>query len=296
MSPHAMDAPVNSLDVDALRSWMGRTVVTTDVLTTGAVERFNATTRGSVTSSGAGSVNPLLVWALAPEAVAHHELGEDGHPLRGEFLPPVPLPRRMWAASSLSFYRALAVGEPARTASTVRDVTLKHGSTGPLVFVTVERATTSAGELAVHEEQTIVYRDTPAAARPAGAVATGGTPLADTSDVLDTVVPDPVLLMRYSALTFNSHRIHYDRPYAMQTEGYPGLVVHGPLIATLLLDRYMAHHPGTDISTFSFRARKPLFDTAPFTIRGRTDIRGNLSLSAVDACGEVCMTAEVTPR
>src|SRR6185295_18675265 len=193
--------------------------------------------------------------------------GPDGHPTRGEFLPPVPLPRRMWAGSRFEFHRPLRVGSSMSRVSQIGDVTGKEGRSGPLVFVTV-RHTISDGEgVALTEEHDIVYREN---ARP------GDSPpppqLAPVNAEWSREInPDPVLLFRYSALTFNSHRIHYDRRYVTEVEGYQGLVVHGPLIATLLIDLLRRNLLHATVARFAFRAMRPLFDIAPFQVCGQPD-------------------------
>jgi 3-methylfumaryl-CoA hydratase len=162
----------------------------------------------------------------------HSEIGPDGHPKRGGFLPPVPLPRRMWAGSRLTFVQPVRVGDALTRESRILDVSGKEGRTGHLVFVTVRHDYSLASGLAITEEHDIVYRDNPQPGQPAPKP----TPAPTDSQFSREIVPDPVLLFRYSALTFNGHRIHYDRSYVTEVEGYPGLIVHGPLIATLLLD------------------------------------------------------------
>jgi 3-methylfumaryl-CoA hydratase len=198
-------------------------------------------------------------------------IGPDGHPRRGGFLPPVPLPRRMWAGSRITFERPLRAGEAIRRTSRIDDVTVKEGRSGTLVFVRVRHAIQSANDSAhepsITEEQDIVYRAMPRPGETAAA-----PQLARTDEQFSRrIAPDPVLLFRYSALTFNGHRIHYDRPYATNTEGYAGLVVHGPLIATLLLDLLRRERPDLDVSRFDFKAVSPLIDTAPFEVCGRVD-------------------------
>jgi 3-methylfumaryl-CoA hydratase len=186
--------------------------------------------------------------------------GPDGHPTRGGFLPPVPLPRRMWAGGRVVQHQPLRIDAPARRVSTVAKVEAKSGRGGSLLFVTVEHALFSpGGDLALEERQDIVYRE-PA---PAGAAERPAAPDRDMPTLAPqweyAITPDAVLLFRYSALTFNAHRIHYDQTYARGEEGYPGLVVHGPLIASLLLQRANEALGDIAISEFSFRARRPLF-------------------------------------
>ena len=200
-------------------------------------------------------------------------------------MPPVPLPRRMWAGGRIDFARPLRIGEAARRRSTVADVQAKQGSTGPLVFVTVQHEIDRADGPALTERQDIVYRGPPAATE----TARPPRPAPNEPRWRRTIEPDPVLLFRYSALTFNGHRIHYDKPYATGTEGYPGLVVHGPLLATLLMDlcRRETNRP---LRAFSFRAVAPVFDTAPFDVAGVPD-RDSADLWVAGPDGALAMTA-----
>ncbi len=192
----------------------------------------------------------LYFWDVRPPA----GLGTDGHPAKGDFLPPIPLPRRMWAGGRLSFHAPLMLGEAVTKTSTILSVEEKEGRSGPLVFVTLEHAIGNADGLAIREEQDLVYR----------AVATSGPSLPNPAPPPEcnwhaSVDSDPVLLFRYSALTMNGHRIHYDRPYAMGEEAYPALVAHGPLQATLLMD-LAQQHLWESITTFEFRGEAPAFD------------------------------------
>src|SRR5690606_24135017 len=196
------------------------------------------------------------------------KIGPDGHASRGEFMPPVTLPRRMFAGARLRFPHPLAIGKPAERVGTIGPIAEKHGQTGPLVFVTVRYEFRQDGRVCVEEEQDIVYRGE-GGRTPAPAV--GPLPPAPEGAWARVVTPDPVLLFRYSALTFNGHRIHYDRTYATEVEGYPGLVVHGPLIATLLLDLLRREMPRAGVCRFEFKALRPLFDIHRFAVCGRRD-------------------------
>lgn len=234
--------------------WIGRSQSVTDRLDP---VRSNAL---SVALGGEGGLRegdamPLLhhwlhYWDVKPPA----GLGIDGHPAKGGFLPPVPLPRRMWAGGRLRFLRPLLLGADVTRTSTIADVQEKNGRSGRLVFVTVRHELDGGEGVAVSEEQDLVYRE-PAAGGPALPEA-GDAP---TATWRETVVPDPVLLFRYSALTMNGHRIHYDRPYAMEEEAYPGLVVQGPLQATLLMG-LAARSLGRPITGFDFRGQQPAFE------------------------------------
>lgn len=234
---------------------------------------------------------PLAHWLHFLPVLRQTELGPDGHARRGGFLPPVPLERRLWAGSRLEFLRPLRIGETARRDSTIKAVTVKQGRSGPLVFVTVRHEIAGEAGLAVTDEHDIVYRDAKGAAIAAPEPAPAGEAWSR------EVRPDPVLLFRYSALTHNGHRIHYDHPYAAAVEGYPGLVVHGPLVATLLLDLLRRNRPGADIASYAFRARRPLLDIHPFTLCGLDDGGARQArLWTRDAEGALTMDATATWR
>jgi len=252
------------IDLDHLRGWVGREQASEQTIDpfparalAGLLDRPQAPAEG----------DPLPLpwhWLYFLDTPMRSQIGMDGHPQRGGFLPPVPLPRRMWAAGRMQAQAPLVIGRQARKVSTVRRVDLKNGKTGPLVFVTVEHVLSQEGRTCVVEEQNIVYREAPEApvALPPGEPAPEGAAW----DRL--VTPDPALLFRYSALTYNGHRIHYDRDYATRVEFYPALVVHGPLLATLLLDLVQRERPEAPIASFSFRALRPAFDDAAFHVCG----------------------------
>lgn len=246
-----------ALDIDHLKQWIGREQTVEDVITPSLVERFTATLGGTPE----GSTAPLLIHlCLGLPAVPEAELGADGHPARGGFLPPVPLQRRMWAGGSFTFYAPLRVGPPVQRHSRIRDVTAKTGRSGSLCFVTVDHRIEQDGALAIEERHDIVYRN-PA---PGGSGLSRGEPAA-LGPQSRRITPSPMLLFRYSALTFNGHRIHYDTPYATTVEGYPGLIVHGPMQATLLC-HLAAEVQGAAPRQFDFRSVSPIYDTADFTL------------------------------
>jgi 3-methylfumaryl-CoA hydratase len=215
------------------------------------------------------------------------EIDVDGHPRRGGFLPPVPLPRRMWAGGRLAFEHPLQVGDEITRTSRIDAVDIKQGRSGPLVFVTVRHEISNRLGLALSEEHDIVYREAPQPDAPAVVPRPAPTDAAYER----TVVPDPVLLFRYSALTFNGHRIHYDRAYVTGTEGYPGLVVHGPLIATLLVDLLRRQMPAMRLRRFEFKALRPIFDIHPFSVCGRSEGGNRHHLWARDHEGFLAMQA-----
>ncbi|MFI6697890.1 MaoC family dehydratase N-terminal domain-containing protein [Streptomyces sp. NPDC050509] len=275
---------------DAYAAWKGRREKAEDTLSADTASRLAAT----LDHAPAGTdVAPLLAhWLCFLPCTPHSDLGPDGHPRRGGFLPPVRLPRRMWAGGALRFPGALRTGVPVRRTSVVADVRESEGRSGPLVFVSVDHELRQEGALVLTERQDIVYR---AAAGPAESVAARErspeeAPAPGTWQ--RSLVPDPVLLFRYSALTFNAHRIHYDRPYARQEEGYPGLVVHGPLTATLLLDLYVRQRPDARVTGFRFRGVRPAFDGRELTLHA-TPTGAGAVLYAADDRGRTVMSAEV---
>jgi 3-methylfumaryl-CoA hydratase len=258
------------LDITKLRGWIGRTETSVDTLTPRLAREYVA----MLDRAPGVDVAPLAIhWCLAPTAAPAAALGPDGHPPRGLFLPPVPLPRRMWAGGELQFYDGLLVGDALVRTSRIADVAVKEGRTGILCFVTVEHEIASPRGLAISERQDIVYRDNEAKTAPVAGVAPvrrgGGREAAWRREMR----VDPVQLFRYSALTYNGHRIHYDRDYAVGVEAYPGLVVHGPLQATWLLE-YAAEILGRPPAIFSFRGISPLFDFERFTLCARQGALG----------------------
>jgi 3-methylfumaryl-CoA hydratase len=258
-----------SLDQDFLRRWIGRREVARDAIGARLVREFRATLDLDDSESTEGDAAPLGIhWCLAPPAAKTSALGPDGHPMTGEFLPPVPLPRRMWAGSALRFADALRIGDVVERHSRIVDVVVKQGRSGSLCFVTVDHAYATTRGLAISERQDIVYRGfAPKDESSAARVETRSPVPADAGWHRDMKV-DPVLLFRYSALTFNGHRIHYDRGYATGTEGYRGLVVHGPLQATLLLE-HAARIRSTAPRVFRVRALQPLFDSGSIRLAAR---------------------------
>ena len=230
---------------------------------------------------------PLWHWMLFQDWAPAHALGADGHPARGGFLPPVhELPRRMWAGGRVRFLRPLRVGEAVTRIRTIAAISEKEGGSGRLVFVTVRHEIAGAAGPAIAEEQDIVYRGTEGAAvKPAPAA-----PPPQAGALVRTLTPDAVLLFRYSALTGNGHRIHYDLDYVTREEGYPGLIVHGPLQATWLADLVRRERGGT-LRSFSFRGRRPAFHGNAMTLAG-WEADGKIRLETRDHQGAVCMTAE----
>lgn len=280
---------MQNISEQQFQEWLGKTQSASDVLTTAPMEGLAATLDRDITAFSAGDALPPLwhwLYFLAPSRQS--VLAEDGHPQRGDFLPPIPLPRRMWAGSRISFLRPLLAGEVIERRSVIKSIKLKQGRSGNLGFVCVAHELfDSSGPLLI-EEHDIVYRDPPTG----NASAHLPLKMDETHDFSRTITPDPTLLFRYSALTFNAHRIHYDRAYAKDVESYPGLVVHGPLLATLLLELFADNFPGAALSSFSFKAIRPVFDIESFHVRGcKPDGTGNAKLWIADGAGNLCMEA-----
>ena len=269
-----------------LTEWIGRRETRRDVVTAAPLVALAALLDRDEPPPRAGEVAPPLAhWLYFQPSYRQSETGPDGHALKGSFLPPVPLPRRMWAGSRLEFARPLVVGAYIERTSTIRDVTVKQGRSGMLVFVTVRHEVADAGGLVLSDEHDIVYRGE-------AALANAPVPAPEGEAWRREIHPDPVLLFRYSAVTFNSHRIHYDRPYATGVEGYPGLVVHGPLIATLLVELLRRNRPRARLERYAFRALRPLYDTAPFATCGLPGAEGRTAhLWTRDAEGAITMDA-----
>ena len=279
-----------------LSEWIGRSEVVTDIVTPTPYAAMAAMLDMLPLRPASGTPLPALWhWLYFLPLHRQSEIGPDGHAKRGSFLPPVPLPRRMWAGSQFDFAHPLQVGDEVSRSSTIVDVTEKSGRSGPLVFVKVkhEICRNNAHQIALTEFHDIVYRE---AVRPDDPVPPPQQAPA-TAAWEKKWFPDDVLLFRYSALTFNGHRIHYDRRYVTETEGYPGLIVHGPLIATLLLESLRAQMPQADIAHYQFRAVRPLFDINPFSICGEPLPDGkSFHLWARDHEGWLAMDAAATLR
>jgi 3-methylfumaryl-CoA hydratase len=250
--------------LDHLRDWIGKIETRSDTVTAWPVAAMSATLdRNDPEPRPGDALPPGWHWLYFLEAKPTSELGPDGHPRRGGFLPPVPLPRRMWAGGRIEFLQPLRIGDAIRRDSEIISVEPKHGRSGDLVFVTVRHTISTGNEVAVREEHDIVYRD---AARP-GDPPPHAKPAPANAAWQRSLAGDPVLLFRYSALTFNGHRIHYDLDYVRNEEHYPGLIVHGPLQTTLLLD-LCRRHEQRPVRRLEYRALHPVFHTERFTING----------------------------
>jgi 3-methylfumaryl-CoA hydratase len=282
---------IDSAQLIHLQGWSGKTETLMDDITAAPVRGLSATLDREDAAPGPGTaLPPLWHWLYFLPQHRQSEIGSDGHAKRGGFLPPVPLPRRMWAGGRLQWVQAnpLVVGDAVQRISRIESVTHKAGRTGDLLFVQVAHEVHNAKGLALSEEHDIVYR---AAAQPGDPAA---PPMAAEQGAAwqRGITPDDVLLFRYSALTFNGHRIHYDRQYATEVEGYPGLIVHGPLIATLLVDLVRRQAPGDFIKSFSFKAVRPTFDLHPFRLNGQPSPDGKtVQLWAEDHEGWLTMQA-----
>lgn len=274
-----------------LTDWTGRSATATDLLRPFPADALAATLDRDETYPEGVALPDLWHWLYFLPLHRLSESGRDGHAAKGGFLPPVPLPRRMWAGSRFRFLRPLTIGAEATKTSTIARVEPKQGRSGPLCFVTVSHDFRQDGQHCIAEEHDIVYREDPAPGAPAPVV----QPAPEGSDFSRTIHPDPVLLFRYSALTFNGHRIHYDQPYATGVEGYPGLVVHGPLLATLLMD-LLRRQTDAPVAGFAFRALATITDTDDFSVHGARRDDGSIRLWARRADGALAMDADATLR
>ncbi len=268
---------ISEQNIDLWRATIGRIERRHEVLSAETLRRFALATGAH--SAVEDSPPPLAHWAFFVPDVRDADIGPDGHPRRGGFLPPIALPRRMFAASAMEFSAPLTLGDRATMVTRVADVSHKRGRSGDLVFVEVERAIKQNGVLCVRERQSFVYRDNGSAA--AEPIPSAPLPQGERWQ------PDEVNLFRFSAATFNSHRIHYDLPYAREVEGYPALVVHGPFTATRLAQFAMRDGP---LARFAFRAMAPLFLGQPIFLRSA----GEGAAEAVRCDGTVAMRAEFT--
>jgi 3-methylfumaryl-CoA hydratase len=276
------------VDIAELQKWVGKTETQTDQITATPLAAMSATLDIDAPPPQPGdAVPPLWHWLWFLSIHRQSELAEDGHVARGGFLPPVPLPRRMWAGGRFEFHRQLRVGETFTRTSRIVSVEQKRGRSGALVFVVVRHEIGNSGGVALTEEQDIVYREHSKRGDPERM-----PERAPAGSAWERIVrADDVLLFRYSALTFNAHRIDYDRRFATEVEGYPGLVVHGPLIATMLLDLLRRHMPEAKAMRFAFRSASALYDIAPFALCGKHEIDGTVFLWAKDANGGAATTA-----
>lgn len=270
------------------RDWIGRKQAREDAIALAPAQRLLATLDDRETTLRPGDpLPPLWHWIYFLPDAPQSKVAHDGHAQTGDFLPPIALPRRMFAGTEVDFHAPLPLGAEARLEAEITDVQEKTGKTGALAFVTVRRRLFAGATLALEERQSIVYR---AAGERTAAPEPKPLPAPPAGAWTREVRADPVLLFRYSALTFNAHRIHYDRPYATEEEGYPGLIVHGPLLATLLIE-LVRRNAGRPVRSFAFRASAPIFDTAPFRVQGEPQ-DGAVRLTAIRCDGATAMQAE----
>jgi 3-methylfumaryl-CoA hydratase len=282
------------MPLDDMRAWVGRTQSVDDFLAPWPSKALIATLDEQDPEPRMGDpLPPLWHWLHFLEVAPASKIGPDGHGERGEFLPPIPLPRRMWAGSRFSFRdEPLRIGDTARRVSTVKSIEPKTGASGSMVFVTVEHTLSGPKGVALVEEHDIVYRE---AAKP-GETAREPRPAPTDASATKTVVPDPVLLFRFSALTFNGHRIHYDYPYVTGTEGYPGLIVHGPLMGLLQIELARRSTPGRTAATFEFRALSPVYAGGPMTVGARREADGAVTTWIANAKGGLAQQGKATFR
>ncbi|MSQ54579.1 MAG: acyl-CoA dehydrogenase [Betaproteobacteria bacterium] len=277
------------IDLAAYEAWVGRTEKAEDLVTPHAVRGMHAILDHEVAVAEGDELPPAWHWMFTQPAVRQSQLGPDGHPKRGGFLPPIELPRRMWAGSDVEFHAPLRVGDRIERVSRIESVTAKSGTTGALVFLVVRHEISSSSGGRTVDLQRIVFREAQAGANvaPAKAEAPPGG-----SEFSFPMQPDPVMLFRFSALTFNGHRIHYDLPYATKAEGYAGLVVHGPLIALAMLDCLQRHRPGTSVRKFAFTPRRPITTPMAMTAHGRRE--GDAYALWMEAGGSACSVGSAT--
>jgi len=268
-----------SLNMSLLEQWIGRQEVVEDTITIAPIRGLSATLdRADEYPQVGDSLHVPWHWLYFLPSPLASELSDDGHPKKGGFLPPVPLPKRMWAGGSIDVLELPKVGDHVKRVSTISDVKSKSGVTGELVFVTVKHEIFANARLLISERQDLVYREAPVAGTPAAAP----KPAPVNANWSRRYEATPPLLFRYSALTFNTHRIHYDRDYAVNVEGYDDLVVHGPLLATLLLDLLRRERPAAQLRRFDYRAMRPLLANNIFSVEGRLEDENDESLTTLD--------------
>lgn len=278
--------------MDDVKDWIGKTQEAEGLITAANADILNATfDRDDPLFKDGDAIPPAWHWLYFPEVVKLSETAPDGHAARGGFLPPIPLPRRMWATTKMTFHQKLHVGERIRKVSKVTGITPKDGRSGPLCFVTIDYEIFGENGLATTEEFIAVYRGEADPNAPAPQL-----PPAPAEAVWHRDIhPTAVMLFRYSAVTMNSHRIHYDREYVTGVEGYPGLLVHGPLIAALQLDLFRRELPGATMKSFAVRAVSPVYDIHDFSVEGAPGAEpGTASLWALNHEGGLAQSAEVT--
>lgn len=268
-------------------AWLGKTESRTEVIGPDPLRGFAALLDRPETPAAAGSpLPPLWHWLHFLEMTPQSEIAHDGHAKKGGFLPPIELPRRMWAGSRFRFHHPLHIGESVTRRSRIDGIDFKQGRSGQLAFIEVGHEYESPAGLAFSEWHDIVYREV----RSADAAAPASKPAPANPDFEREYRADAIVLFRYSALTFNAHRIHYDRDYVREVEGYPGLLVHGPLLATMLIDELLRRFPGRPLLEYSFRVLHPVFDTETFSLCGRApDASGQTGIWIANEAGALCL-------
>lgn len=279
-----------SPEVEAWQAWIGRQITTSDVASASTMRRLAALLDGPAPGRDPEVVPPLGHWLLFLPEEPQSALGTDGHPRRGGFLPPIDLPSRLWAGSKVRFHRPVALDSRVRKRTTITSIYAKQGRSGPVVFVSMLHEISVGDEIAIEEWQEVAYRMpmTPSAAASPPVAVDARAP-----DQIRVLTPDPIQLFRYSALTFNAHRIHYDAPYARDVEGHCGLVVQGPYIATLLVDHLLRSEPGLAITHFRCQARRPAYAGSPLCLNLRRDGPDRWQLWATGQDGGLHMDADV---
>jgi 3-methylfumaryl-CoA hydratase len=282
------------MSLDRLKDWIGKTQTSEDLAAPFPVRALIATLDENDPDPKSGdALPPLWHWLYFLEIARQSKLGPDGHAERGDFLPPVPLPRRMWAGSRFSFEgEPLRIGDTITRSSTIKSVEPKSGSTGSMVFVTVQHTISGPRGLSLVEDHDIVYREAP---KP-GEAARAPKPAPTDATWSRTIDATPPLLFRFSALTFNGHRIHYDQPYVTGTEGYPGLIVHGPLMGLVQIELARRSNPAKIPARFEFRALSPVFAGAPFSVSARRETDGTVSTWITNSTGGLAQQGKVVFR
>lgn len=279
------------------QDWIGRTESAVEPVSEIAATRLAAVLdrKTSGEASPQETLFPVGHWLQFTPTASMSELGADGHAKLGGFMPPLELPRRMWAGSSITFHRAIGIGQTLSRTTTIESITPKEGSSGKLCFVVLRHDISADGVPALTEAQTIVYREALAtdAARNSPQPPREDTPAPEGWDWAHARRSGAATLFRYSAITFNTHRIHYDLPYATGTEGYPGLVVHGPLSASYIVDDFLQQHPGAELSSFEFSARSPIFADEQVHVVGRQTAPGEEELAVIGPGGITAISARI---
>ena len=278
------------MDLDNLNQWLGKEQVIEAVISADTVNLMQATLNRDPSFEPGSELPPAWHWLYFHVPARANDLGVEGHPKLGSFLPPIDFgddkpPRRMWAGGKFEFERPIVIGDHATKHSTLKSITPKQGRSGRLMFVVVEHQVLIDGQRCLREHQTIVYREPAQTGEGAAQV----PPAPEGGEFSAKYKPDPVMLFRYSALTFNGHRIHYDVDFCRKYEGYPDLVVHGPLTATLILDLFYHHYPQKQIIGFEYRSHSPLFNPNPFTVWGKA----NGQAWASNHMGGVAMSGQI---